>query len=99
VQRKIQLSGFSTYPDGSLSELIRISGVLLYAETKYHKDGDIPPSYVKNKLIMYVKCIRVRSSKRGLRTFKKNCITLFKNTPNTRNLIKAEMTYSFVCVL
>jgi hypothetical protein len=30
-QRKIQLSGFSVYPEGSLSQLIRISGVLLYA--------------------------------------------------------------------
>ena len=29
-QRKIQLSGFSAYPDGSPSQLIRISGVLLY---------------------------------------------------------------------
>jgi len=29
-QRKIPLSGFSTYPDGSVSQLIRISGVLLY---------------------------------------------------------------------
>ena len=29
-QRKIQLSGFSVYPDGSLSQLIRIIGVLLY---------------------------------------------------------------------
>ena len=29
-QRKIQLSGFSAYPDGSASQLIRISGVLPY---------------------------------------------------------------------
>ena len=29
-ERKIQLSGFSAYPDGSPSQLIRISGVLLY---------------------------------------------------------------------
>ena len=29
-QRKIQLSGVSAYPDGSPSQLIRISGVLLY---------------------------------------------------------------------
>jgi len=29
-QRKIQLSVFSAYPDGSPSQLIRISGVLLY---------------------------------------------------------------------
>ena len=29
-QRKIQLSGFSAYPDSSPSRLIRISGVLLY---------------------------------------------------------------------
>jgi hypothetical protein len=29
-QRKIQLSRFSAYPDGSPSRLIRISGVLLY---------------------------------------------------------------------
>ena len=28
-QRKIQLSGFSAYPDGWPSQLIRISGVLL----------------------------------------------------------------------
>jgi hypothetical protein len=28
-QRKIQLSGLSTYPDGSPSQLIRVSGVLL----------------------------------------------------------------------
>jgi len=30
LQRKIQLSGFSAYPDGPSSQLIRISGVLLY---------------------------------------------------------------------
>jgi hypothetical protein len=30
IQRKIQLSGFSAYPDGSPSQLIRINGVLLY---------------------------------------------------------------------
>jgi len=29
-QRKIQLSGFSAYANGSPSKLIRISGVLLY---------------------------------------------------------------------
>ena len=29
-QRKIQLSGFSAYPDGLPSQLIQISGVLLY---------------------------------------------------------------------
>jgi len=29
-QRKIQLSGFSAYPDGSPSKLIRIIGLLLY---------------------------------------------------------------------
>ena len=29
-QRKIQLPGFSAYPDGSRSQLIRISGVLVY---------------------------------------------------------------------
>jgi hypothetical protein len=29
-QRKIQLSGFSAYQDGSLSQLIHISGVLMY---------------------------------------------------------------------
>ena len=29
-QRKIQLSGFSAYPDGSWSQLIQIIGVLLY---------------------------------------------------------------------
>ena len=29
-QRKIQLSGFSAYPDGSPSQLIRMSVVLLY---------------------------------------------------------------------
>ena len=29
-QRKFQLSGFSAYPDGPPSILIRISGVLLY---------------------------------------------------------------------
>jgi len=28
-QRKIKLSGFSAYPDGSLSQLIRRSGVLV----------------------------------------------------------------------
>jgi hypothetical protein len=31
-QRKIRLSGFSAYPDGSPSQLILISGVLLYTE-------------------------------------------------------------------
>ena len=30
LQRKIQLSGISAYPDGSPSQLIRISAVLLY---------------------------------------------------------------------
>ena len=30
LQRKIQLSGFSAYPDGSPSQLICISGVVLY---------------------------------------------------------------------
>jgi len=30
-QKKIKLSGFSAYPDGPPSQLIRISGVLLYA--------------------------------------------------------------------
>ena len=29
-QRKLELSGFSAYPDGSPSQLIRISGVLLF---------------------------------------------------------------------
>jgi len=29
-QRKIQLSGFSAYTDSSSSQLIRISGILLY---------------------------------------------------------------------
>ena len=28
-QRKIQLSGFSAYPEGASSQLIRISGLLL----------------------------------------------------------------------
>ena len=36
-QRKIQLSGFSSYPDGSPSQLIRIIGVLLYT---YWGGGD-----------------------------------------------------------
>jgi hypothetical protein len=31
-QRKIQLSGFSAYPEGSRSELIRIIGVILYLQ-------------------------------------------------------------------
>jgi len=34
-QRKIQLSGFSAHPDGSPSQLIRISGVLLYNSLTY----------------------------------------------------------------
>jgi len=29
-QSKIQLSGFSVYLDGSLSQLIRVSGIILY---------------------------------------------------------------------
>jgi hypothetical protein len=33
-QRKPQLSGFSSYPDGAQSHLIRISGVLLYCQDK-----------------------------------------------------------------
>jgi len=33
-QRKIQLSGFSAYPNGSPTQLIQISGVLLYMHTK-----------------------------------------------------------------
>ena len=32
LQRKIQLSGISAYPDGSPSQLIRISGIILYSE-------------------------------------------------------------------
>jgi len=32
-QRKIQLSRFSAYPDGSPSQLIQISAVLLYGMT------------------------------------------------------------------
>ena len=32
--RKIQLSGFSACPDGSPSQLIRISGIVLYTETE-----------------------------------------------------------------
>ena len=35
-QRKIQLSKFYAYPDGSPSQLIRISGVLLYMEVWLH---------------------------------------------------------------
>ena len=31
-QRKIQLPGFSAYPDGSTFQLIRVSGVLLYLQ-------------------------------------------------------------------
>jgi hypothetical protein len=31
-QRQIQLSGFSAYPIGSPSQLVRISGVLLYLQ-------------------------------------------------------------------
>jgi hypothetical protein len=34
-QKKIQLSGFSAYPDGSPSQLIRINGVLLYLGTEH----------------------------------------------------------------
>ena len=39
IQRKIQLSGFSAYSDVSPSQLIRISGVVLYvaSEGKYTK--------------------------------------------------------------
>jgi len=33
-QRKIQLSGFSAYPDGSPSHLIRISGDLPYCNVR-----------------------------------------------------------------
>jgi hypothetical protein len=35
-QRKIELSGFSAYPDGLQSKLIRISGVLLYLAAQTH---------------------------------------------------------------
>ena len=35
-QRKIHLSGFSAYPDGSLPKLIRISGFLLYLHVSHH---------------------------------------------------------------
>ena len=38
-QRKIQLSGFSAYPDGWPSKLIRISGVLLYSYIKLKCGG------------------------------------------------------------
>jgi len=33
-QRKIQLPGFPAYPDGSPSQLIRISGVMIYFTLK-----------------------------------------------------------------
>jgi len=33
LQRKIQLSGFCAYPNGSPSQLIRISGALLYPQS------------------------------------------------------------------
>jgi len=36
--KKIQLSGFSAYPDGSPSQLIRIRGVLLYIITYILRD-------------------------------------------------------------
>ena len=35
-KKKIQLSGFSAYPDGSSSQLIRISGALLYVESSWN---------------------------------------------------------------
>ena len=40
-QRKIQLSGFSAYPDGLLSPLIRVSGVILAGDKieKIEMDG------------------------------------------------------------
>jgi len=35
-QRKIQLSGFSEYPDGLPSQLIQMSGLLLYLYNMHH---------------------------------------------------------------
>ena len=41
-QRKIQLSGFSAYPDGSSSQLIRISRGLLYQTTALSQETLTP---------------------------------------------------------
>ena len=43
-QRKIQLSGFSAYPDGSQSRLIWIRGVLLYPQSIFFPTGRGPSS-------------------------------------------------------
>ena len=37
IQRKVQLSGFCAYPDGSLSQLIWIRGVLQYLDELINK--------------------------------------------------------------
>jgi len=46
-QRKFQLSGFSAHPDGSPSQLIRISGVLLHIKSIQLclLDSKITPDY------------------------------------------------------
>ena len=51
-QRKTQLSVFSAYPDGSLSHLIRFSGVLLYV-------GIQPSTYQVYSLFLFICCMSV----------------------------------------
>jgi len=46
LQRKIQLSGSSAYPDGLPSELIWISGVLLYLHRELHFNFFIIPTWI-----------------------------------------------------
>jgi len=62
-QRIIQLSGFSTYPDGCPSRLIRISGVLLYVK----KNGVrkiAKNSFGKIQYFIRLKCLLVTGEER-----------------------------------
>ena len=51
-QRKIQLSEFSAYPDGTPSQLIQISGVLLYCILRFDDVyfGINLPAFRRNRL-------------------------------------------------
>jgi hypothetical protein len=46
VKKKIQLSGFSAYPDGLPSKLIWISGVLLHLHRELHLNFLIVPTWI-----------------------------------------------------
>jgi hypothetical protein len=52
-QRKVQLSGFSAYPDCSLSQLFRTSGVLLYVRILLFKHESLWIIWIENRLLDY----------------------------------------------